>query len=104
MHRFFQRMRRKSQSSCGRLTARPMVECLEARRLLSATFHGGPLLQQVQVETVYDGPAWSSKAALRIMPACGVSKLSVALRMFSFIVIDAAAKASLHSVPSASAH
>src|SRR5439155_23793962 len=65
MHRFFQRMRRQSQSFCRRLKARPTVECLEARRLLSVTFHGGPLLQQVQVQTVYDGPAWSSNAGLQ---------------------------------------
>jgi hypothetical protein len=51
------------------------VECLEDRCLLSQgglgnllpniSYHGGPLLQNVQVESVYDGSAWNTNATLQ---------------------------------------
>jgi hypothetical protein len=64
MHRFFQRKNRTARKDARR-RARLAVEMLESRRLLSVTFHGGPLLDHVQVQTVYDGPAWGSTATLQ---------------------------------------
>jgi hypothetical protein len=43
------------------------VEWLEDRRLLAVdvTYHGGPLLQSVQIESVFCGQAWSTDANLQ---------------------------------------
>lgn len=41
---------------------RPELEPLEDRRLLAVTYHGGPLLRNVQVEPVFYGPYWNSDA------------------------------------------
>lgn len=43
------------------------LETLEDRRLLAAnvTFHGGPLLQNVQVESVYYGQPWTTDSTLQ---------------------------------------
>jgi hypothetical protein len=53
------------------------VEHLEDRRLLSGgpfvgslpnvTYHGGPLLNNVQIQSVFDGAAWSTNASLQQM-------------------------------------
>jgi hypothetical protein len=44
-----------------------ILESLEDRRVLSAnvTYHGGPLLQNVQVESVYLGQAWTTNSTLQ---------------------------------------
>jgi hypothetical protein len=39
---------------------RPELELLEDRRLLAVTYHGGPLLQNVQVEPVFYGSYWNT--------------------------------------------
>jgi hypothetical protein len=57
--------RRRCKSLC--------LEALEERRLLSfglgggpdVTYHGGPLLQNVQVESVYYGTAWNTNNSLQ---------------------------------------
>jgi hypothetical protein len=48
---------------------RPQVEYLEDRRLLSrglpnVTYHGGPLLQNVQIESVFYGQPWTADSTL----------------------------------------
>src|SRR5947209_7291677 len=64
MHRIFQRHSRKSRRASPPKT-RLGFDRLETRCLLSVTFHGGPLLDHVHVESVYDGAAWSSNARLQ---------------------------------------
>ena len=41
------------------------LEQLEPRQVLSVAYHGGPLLQSVQVESVYYGQPWSTDANLQ---------------------------------------
>jgi len=51
------------------------VECLESRQLLSGgsvggaiadvTYHGGPLLQNVQIQSVFYGQSWSTSSSLQ---------------------------------------
>ncbi len=43
---------------------RPRLEMLEDRTVPAVSYHGGPLLTGVQVETVFYGPAWTTNAAL----------------------------------------
>ena len=43
---------------------RPTFELLEARNLTSVTYGGGPLLEHVQVETVFYGRTWYNDPAL----------------------------------------
>jgi hypothetical protein len=43
---------------------KPQVEALEARRVLSVSYHGGWLVQNVKVETVFYGNAWQSQPLL----------------------------------------
>jgi hypothetical protein len=45
-------------------TAALGVEQLEARQLLSVTYHGGPLLQNPDVEVLFYGPQWGSDPTL----------------------------------------
>jgi len=55
----------KASAACRRAPSRRSrleLEPLEDRRLLAVTFHGGPLLQNVQVEPVFYGPYWNSAA------------------------------------------
>jgi hypothetical protein len=65
----FQWFRQSPGTSLKRLhvprSAPPVVEQLEDRRLLSVTYHGGPILAHVEIETVYYGSAWSSDPQLR---------------------------------------
>jgi uncharacterized membrane protein len=61
---------RPSTPSTSRRARQPrptrlLVEQLESRDLLSVTYHSGPLLHNVEVETVYYGSAWTSDPALR---------------------------------------
>src|SRR5689334_6453534 len=72
-------LRRRSHHSSKSPTARrrlwrPLhLEFLEDRRTPAfgflpgpdVTYHGGPLLQNVQVQAVYDGSAWETGAALQ---------------------------------------
>src|ERR1700730_18337318 len=37
---------------------RPQLEALESREVMSVTFHGGPIIPNVQVETLFWGNAW----------------------------------------------
>jgi hypothetical protein len=39
-------------------TARPTVEALESRVVPTVTYHGGPVLQHVEVQTLYYGSDW----------------------------------------------
>lgn len=75
MLRLWQR-RRPSDRTCSatvrRIAKGVNVEQLETRELLSGnslsglvTYHGGPLIQNVQVENVYYGKAWASDATLQ---------------------------------------
>src|SRR5438067_2214997 len=69
MRRFWQSARpTKTVRAGGR--SRPLnVEYLEDRRLLatgglpSVTYHGGPLLQNAQIEAVFDGSSWNTNSA-----------------------------------------
>jgi hypothetical protein len=47
---------------CG-LTYRPLVGQLEDRQLLAVTYHGGPLIPNVQVESVFLGSIWQQAQA-----------------------------------------
>ncbi len=63
-------MNRFSTESARRRSAlsrqrRPELEALEDRRLLAVTYHGGPLLRNVQVEPVFYGQYWNSDAGQR---------------------------------------
>jgi Domain of unknown function (DUF4214) len=58
-------MNRLSAESVRRRPLSPLrtrlhLEPLEERRVLAVTYHGGPLLQSVQVEPVFYGPYWNS--------------------------------------------
>jgi hypothetical protein len=68
MSRSWHRVRAASKDTSRTLT----LEYLEDRWapaagsvLANVTYHGGPLLQHVQIESVYDGQAWSSNASLQ---------------------------------------
>src|SRR5438270_4181639 len=39
-------------------SARPALEALEAREVPTVTYHGGPLLQHVQVQSLFYGSDW----------------------------------------------
>jgi hypothetical protein len=52
------------QQTRRRSTFRPALEQLESRQLLSVTYHGGPLLQNVQAETVFYGQDWYYNSTL----------------------------------------
>lgn len=41
---------------------RPGLEPLEDRRLLAVTYHGGPVIRNIEVEPVFYGPYWNSAA------------------------------------------
>ncbi len=43
--------------------ARPAVEALEDRRLMTVTYHGGPLLQHAEVQALYYGSDWYTNGA-----------------------------------------
>src|SRR5262249_25155765 len=40
------------------LTSHPAMEQLEERKVMSVTYQGGPIIQHVQVDTVYYGQDW----------------------------------------------
>jgi hypothetical protein len=42
--------------------ARPELECLETREVPTVTFHGGAVLQNVEVQAVYYGSDWNTSA------------------------------------------
>src|SRR5438309_1475371 len=66
--RSFSRESGKNSTKPRSQTVAPLhLEALEDRRLLAAnvTFHGGPLLQNVQVESVYLGQAWATDSTLQ---------------------------------------
>jgi hypothetical protein len=76
MHGLWHRFRSASRGAAARRRFCALnVEYLEYRQLLSGgqlgnalanvTYHGGPLLQHVQVESVYYGQAWSTDANLQ---------------------------------------
>jgi hypothetical protein len=44
------------------VSTRPVLEQLEGRRVPTITYHGGPLLAQVQVEAAYYGDYWNTPA------------------------------------------
>src|SRR5205823_10709558 len=52
------------QSPPGRppRSARPGLECLEGREVPAVTYHGGALLQNVEVQAVYYGSDWNNAA------------------------------------------
>jgi hypothetical protein len=69
-----QRFRTAAKPAKRRRSSVLSVEYLEPRQLLSApqplgpanvTYHGGPLLTQVQLESVYYGKAWSTDSTLQ---------------------------------------
>ena len=60
MSRLAARTDARRRSSKQRI--RPALEQLEDRRLLAVTYHGGPVLAQVEVEPVFYGPYWNSAA------------------------------------------
>jgi hypothetical protein len=67
---FWQRLRRASRATP--FARRPLtLEQLEDRRLLSGfgtanvTYHGGPLLQHVQIESVFYGTPWTTTSSLK---------------------------------------
>jgi hypothetical protein len=67
MRRFWQRAW-NAPATARRRGCALNVELLEERQLLSGTnvtYHGGPLLQHVQVESAYYGPAWSTDTNLQ---------------------------------------
>jgi hypothetical protein len=41
------------------------VELLEQRQLLSVTYHGGPLIPNIEVDAIYYGQAWANYPTLR---------------------------------------
>jgi hypothetical protein len=58
---------RKGRKVAGCRSRGLNVEHLEDRRVLSGidvTYHGGPLLQNVQIESVFYGQAWSTNSSL----------------------------------------
>jgi hypothetical protein len=55
-------VRNDPRRSSSKQRTRPALEQLEDRRLLAVTYHGGPLLTQVEVEPVFYGPYWNSAA------------------------------------------
>jgi hypothetical protein len=78
MFRLAQRVRAASnpRARASRRPHRLHIEPLEDRRLLAqggllgslvpnVTYHGGPLLQNVQIQSVYDGTAWTSDPNLQ---------------------------------------
>lgn len=58
----------KKHLICGNrhhaLTVRPRLEALEDRLVPAITYHGGPVIPHVQVDTVYYGTAWSTQPSL----------------------------------------
>src|SRR5207244_1980006 len=57
---------RAARKPTARRPPPPKLEQLEDRLLLAnVTYHGGPLLQNVQVSTVYYGQPWTTSAALQ---------------------------------------
>jgi hypothetical protein len=50
---------------CPRRRCRPAVESLEARALPTVTYHGGPVLANVEVEALFLGADWSIDPNLR---------------------------------------
>jgi len=49
----------------GQSTVQLALEPLEDRRVMSVSLHGGPVLTNVEVESVYYGSAWSQNPALQ---------------------------------------
>ena len=54
----FRRPRTKPRPAAPR-RARLVLEPLESRQVPSVTYHGGPVVENVEVETVYFGSAWN---------------------------------------------
>jgi hypothetical protein len=50
--------RTSASSSRRRTTAKPQLELLEDRRVMSVSYHGGPIIHNVHVEPIYYGDAW----------------------------------------------
>src|SRR5947209_3497788 len=68
MSRILDRCRRSPRTSprrADRHRLRPQLEACEGRQLLAVTYHGGPLLNNVGVETVYYGADWATSPTLR---------------------------------------
>src|SRR5713101_3607789 len=73
MHGFWQYSRPTVKAASGSRRPRPAltIECLEDRRLLSGgslpsvTYHGGPLLQNAQIESVFYGQPWTTNTNLQ---------------------------------------
>src|SRR5262249_10674760 len=62
---WFRAVRQARRSSTHRKSVtRPMFELLESRNLMSVDYRGGPLLQHVQVETVFYGQQWYNNPVL----------------------------------------
>src|SRR5947208_1033468 len=51
--------------STRRKSVQPALEALETRDVPTVTFHGGPLLRNVEVQGLYLGSDWSTNATLR---------------------------------------
>ncbi len=66
MSRLWQRLRAAWNASPVRRRPRPLnLESLEDRTVpTGVTYHGGPVLQNAQIEPVYYGTAWNSNATL----------------------------------------
>ncbi len=56
---------RQFAPTCRRRSPSLNLEALESRQVLSVAYRGGPLLQNVQVESVYYGQPWGSDATLQ---------------------------------------
>jgi hypothetical protein len=65
MKRFSANFSQAQRQPAVRSSLRPGVEQLEERRLLSLTYHGGPLLQNPDVEILYYGSQWLTDPTLK---------------------------------------
>ncbi len=70
MNKLFNWLRRRSRVSLAPRRPRPprfrpALERLEAREVLSVTYHGGAVLPHVKAETVFFGTQWNSDPGLR---------------------------------------
>lgn len=54
----------RTRSTSTARTARPTLESLEDRQLLTVTYHGGALLQHVKVQALYYGADWYNNRTL----------------------------------------
>src|SRR5690348_16284617 len=55
---------RGSHKATSHNNFRPALEALEERQLLSVAYHGGPLLANVAIETLFYGAVWNDNTTV----------------------------------------